>query len=75
MITVKAARIGSRVNEYAVEDDSTVADVLALAGISAEGFEIRVDGSRASLADGLDDGQTIIVSQKVKGNSAVISAC
>ena len=68
---VVTARVGSLpgvLAEVALEDGSTVSDALEQAGKSADGYEIRMNGSRASLSDTVPNGATVLLTRQVKGN-------
>lgn len=49
-------------------DRRTVADALAAAGMSANGYEVRVAGETVSLDRPLQDGQTVLLLRPVRGN-------
>ena len=50
-IIVQAGIIPGDLNSVAVEPGTTVGDVLDLAGISADGYEIRLNGVRVTEDD------------------------
>jgi len=69
-IFVKLAKLGSAVKEFFLTDGGTsVADVLAQAGESAEGYEIRVDGNPATPETTLHDGAIITLVPAIKGGT------
>lgn len=53
---VKIAKLGSRVEEFTVEDGSTVGAVLSLAGIDPKGYNIRVNRVDATVDTVLRNG-------------------
>ena len=65
-------RIGvmpGRINEFVVEEGSTVGDALSLAGLDASGYEVKVDGERKDLDFVIDeDTNLILLAKLVKGN-------
>lgn len=66
---VKVGKMPGRISEVAVETGASVAEVLALAELNAEGFEIKVDGEVGSLDTVVgEDTNLILLAQKVKGN-------
>lgn len=68
---VKVGRSGGRVEEYSLtEEDPTVADALAAAGISiSKGDRIRLNGETADEDEDVEDGDIITVAGKVSGGS------
>jgi sulfur carrier protein ThiS len=70
MITVKVGKFPGQVSEYNLNDDCTVACALSQASLSSEGYSILVNGIAGSLDDTLDDGDRVILSEKVEGGNA-----
>lgn len=66
-ITVKIAKLGDRVQEFAVEAGTTVAQLIAKAGYSASGYVIKANGAPADAAAVLDDGDLVTLTPQVKG--------
>jgi sulfur carrier protein ThiS len=64
---VKVAKLGERVQEYYLEDGSSVGNALDMAGYSTTGFDLRVNGSPATVYDDLDDGDIITLVPAIKG--------
>ena len=64
---VKVARLGSTVQEVAVENDANVEDALEAADVIVENEEIRLDGRSASLSDRIGSASMITIVPKVKG--------
>ncbi len=52
----------------AVEDGTTIEEVLDHASLDASGFEVRRNGSAASLSTEVADGDTILLVRQIKGN-------
>lgn len=67
-ITVKAGVMPGQINQYALETDATVEDVLEQAGLDPNGFEVRVNGMTGSLETPLADGAIVLLVKKIKGN-------
>jgi hypothetical protein len=66
-IFVKVAKLGSATKEFFIENGGTaVADALKLAGYASEGYDLRVNGSPATLTTVLRDGALITVVPKLK---------
>lgn len=68
-ITVKVGQMPGRLNEFVVEANTSVAEVLNMAGLNPSGFEIRIAGAVVN-ADALvtTDGATILLVKQIKGN-------
>ena len=64
---VKVARLGSTVQEVAVENEASVEDALEAADVIVENEDIRLDGRSASLSDRIGDASMITIVPKVKG--------
>lgn len=67
MITVKVAKLGAQVKEFAMEGTATVGDALKLAGYTAEKHEVRKNNSPCSLGSGLCNGDTVTLVAQIKG--------
>lgn len=69
MMTVKIGMFPGRINEYAIENGTTVAEALELAGIEVTSEqEIKFDGRSMSGNDVLTKDGTLIVTKRIKGN-------
>jgi hypothetical protein len=68
--TVRVGQMPGRINDYAVAVGTSVAEVLRIAGLSASGKEIKIDGV-VSNANATISATTnlILLSEQVKGNS------
>lgn len=64
---VKVARLGSTVQEVAVEDNATIEAALTAADVIVENEDIRLDGRSASLSDRIGSASMITIVPKVKG--------
>ena len=67
-ITVKIGQLPGAIQEVALNGGRTVNDALTGAGLSADGFEIRVNSSAASFETTLSDGDLVLLVKKIKGN-------
>lgn len=66
---IRVGKMPGRISEVVVETGATVKDVLTIAELSAEGFDIKVNGQLGNLTDVVGtDTELIILSQRVKGN-------
>lgn len=72
MITVKVARLGTTVQEVALDEGASVQDALTAAGLSVDGEDVRVNSSNASLTDEITDGDIVTLVPKVKGGQKVV---
>ena len=72
MITVKVARLGTTVQEVALNDGASVQDALIAAGLTVDGEDIRVNSSNAGLNDEVEDGDIITLVPKVKGGQIIV---
>ncbi len=71
MITVNVGRLPGSINPYVLNDGATAADALRQAGVSGDGYELRVNSSAAEASTVLRDGYTVVLVKKVKGNSYI----
>lgn len=77
MSNVKTVRVGQmpgRIEEFAVEVGSTITEVLAIAGLDASGFEVKVDGNKVTDLSQKVTASTnlILLAKQVKGNSRTV---
>lgn len=67
--TIRVGMMPGRINEFAVETGTRVAEVLAMAGLDATGYDVKIDGEKASTEDSVKDNTSLILLVKqVKGN-------
>lgn len=67
-IIVKVGRPGGKIEEYSLDEDSTVEDALKAADIdTSKGDRIRVNNDSVVLDDVLEHGDLITVAGKVAG--------
>lgn len=72
--TVRVGVMPGRINEFAVEVGQSIADVIALAELSADGYEVKIDGEKVTdLVNTLVTASTnlILLAKQVKGNGTV----
>jgi sulfur carrier protein ThiS len=68
-ITVKVIRVPGGVNEVAVNEGATVAEVLAAADISPNSNEaIKIGAEAVDLDSTVSDGDRVVIAQGAKGN-------
>lgn len=65
---VKIGAMPGRITEFAVEDTATVAELLEIADLDAEGYEIKVDGKVSELNTVAGEAKLVLLARKVKGN-------
>jgi len=68
-IMVKLTQVPGATQEFGLDDGSTVATLLDIAGKDAGNYAIRVNGSSASTSTVLTDGATVLLSKNAVGNS------
>jgi len=70
--TLKIGVMPGRLNEFALPTDTTVADALAQAELSADGYEVKADGNVVSdLNQPIGSANVILLTKKVKGNNTL----
>ena len=73
MKEITIGKVPGSLQNIAVEDGASVADALSVAGLSADGYEIRLNGSVASLESSVPDGAKIFLVKKIKGNQSIVT--
>lgn len=68
MTQVKVGRFPGRLEDFVVEDGSTVGEVLALANLTVDAeTEIKMDGEVVTVTDRIDENtELIVLSKKLK---------
>lgn len=68
--TVKIGKMPGQVQEYAVLPGTSVKEAISLAGLDAEGYEVKVDGQTVNPEEASVEDTTnlILLTQQVKGN-------
>lgn len=68
-VVLKVGIIPGAINEFAVEEGTTVGEVLTLANLSATGYDVRLDGDSVTVDDLIEcDSKIIILAKQIKGN-------
>lgn len=68
MNTIKVGTFPGEIKEFAVEQRSTIAQVLELAELNAEGYQIKLDGRVADMNEVLpSDAKNLLLIKAVKG--------
>lgn len=66
---IKVGQMPGRINEFGVDDNSTFAEVIALAGLNAEGYEVKADGRTIKdLNEKVGSTNLVLLAKQVKGN-------
>ena len=68
-IMVKLTQVPGATQEFGLDDGSTVATLLSVAGKDAGNYAIRVNGAPAATDTVLRDGATVLLSKNAVGNS------
>lgn len=71
MVTIKAGVMPGRIDEFVVQEGASIEEVLDIAGLSADGYDVKVDGAviaNASEAFVTADTKLVLLAQQVKGN-------
>lgn len=70
--TIKVGQMPGRINEFVVEPTATFAEVIALAELNADGYEVKADGVKIeNLNAPVGSTQLILLAKQVKGNALV----
>lgn len=70
--TVKVGTMPGRISEFSVQEGASIASVLELAGLSAQGYETKVDSVTVSDLEGTlitSSTNLILLAKTVKGNA------
>ena len=71
--TIKVAKMPGELKSFIIEEGATVSSVLALAGITSEGHEIKVDGQVYTEDQTLPStANLVLLTKKVKGNAGEV---
>lgn len=65
---VRVARMPGSFQEIELDDGATVGEAISAANLDPAGYEIRSNNQNAELGDLVEDGQSIMLVKKVKGN-------
>jgi len=69
--TVRVGMMPGRINEFAVETGTKIADVLAMASLDASGYDVKVDGEKVDPSTALitDGTSLVLLVKQIKGNN------
>ncbi len=67
MIEIRIGKVPGSINSFALNDGATIQDALTAAGLSRDGFELRVDSASVDTNYRLRDGQTVLLCAKIRG--------
>lgn len=71
--TVRVGQMPGRINEFALEPTTTVAEAIALAELDATGYEVKLDGNKVTdLNQPIGSTSLILLSKMVKGNTRTV---
>ena len=65
---VRVGRLPGRVEEIKVKEDAAVVDVLAMAKLTPDGYEVRLNGEPADIRQRVQPGDTVLLVKQIKGN-------
>lgn len=67
--TVRIGQMPGQISEYALEDDTTIAQALDVAGLSTSGYEVKVDGTKVTdFSQPVGSANLILLVRQIKGN-------
>lgn len=69
--TIRVGMMPGRINEFAVEEGTSIAKVLEMAELNSTGYDVKVDGEKISdLSNTFVDEDTnlVLLVKQVKGN-------
>lgn len=69
-IEVRVAKVPGPVQQIALNGSRTVQDAVQAAGYSTTGYEIRVNGNKASASQNLENGDNVVLLQAIRGNAS-----
>lgn len=75
MSNIKTVRVGimpGQINTFAVEEGTSIASLLEIAGLNASGYEVKVDGTKVTDFNNTNvDASTnlVLLAKQVKGNA------
>lgn len=66
--TVRVGMMPGRINEFVVEGNTTIEEMLQLAELNPTGYDVKVDGNKVEdLTATIDDANLILLVKQVKG--------
>lgn len=72
MVQVKVGVMPGQINEFAVEEGTSIANVLEIAGLNSTGYEVKVDGRKVSDLETEfvnSDTRLVLLTKMIKGNN------
>lgn len=74
MLTVKVGVVPGAINEYVMEDGSTIKEALQLAGLDSAGYDVRIDGVSFTNMDAIipANSKVIVLVKQIKGNAPMV---
>lgn len=67
--TIRVGVMPGRINEFVVEDSTTIAELLTLAELDPSGYEVKVDGTKfTDLNRPVGTANLVLLAKLVKGN-------
>lgn len=69
MLNVKIGTMPGRINEYALEDGAKVKEALEVAGLTSNGYQIKVNGNEATEDTQLSNDDLVLLVKQIKGNA------
>ena len=67
MKTLKVGKFPGMINEFAVESNSTVGEVLEMADLDSTGYEIQLDGNVVDTSAVVGEANLLVLAKQVKG--------
>jgi len=65
---VRVGKLPGKVQEFDIDEGAMIVDVLALAQLTQDGYELRLNGSPAEIKEMVKPGDTVLLVKKIKGN-------
>jgi len=72
MVQVKVGVMPGQINEFVVEEGTSIANVLNIAGLNASGYEVKVDGYKVTDLENEfvnSDTRLVLLTKMIKGNN------
>lgn len=69
---IKVGKMPGRIQELVVSQEMKIGEVLDLAELSVDGYDIKADGEKVSIDDVANGFNTILLVKQVKGNTEKI---
>lgn len=69
IIQVRLGKLGARTEEFTLNGNATVKDLVTASGVETAGYQFRVNSEVADLNTELSDGDIVVLLAAVKGGS------